>query len=74
MARLRAVYPNALGVERVLADEVLATRAARDHRRIGLRSLFGDFFRDMTGAPLAEAEARVLDETLATIEAVATDT
>lgn len=57
MARLRAVYPNIVEIERpalLPAGEI--DRAGRDHRRLGPVELFEGFFRYVTGDDLAEDE------------------
>ncbi len=56
MARLRAVYPNALAIERVtLAGDAQAEAPRRDFRKVRVTELFGDFYREVTGKALDAA-------------------
>lgn len=66
MAKLRAVYPNVLAIERpsrTLGPEGAA--AARDHRRIGPDDLFDAFWVEVTGASLSEEERPVVHDAVA---------
>lgn len=65
MARLREVYPNALGCERtVLSGIGNQDRAAPNHRELDTSELFADFVREVTGEPLDEAARRAVDATI----------
>lgn len=65
MARLREVYPNALGCERtVLSGIGNEGRAAPNHRELDTSELFADFVREVTGEPLDEAARRAVDATI----------
>lgn len=68
MARLRAVYPNALGCERiVLQAGARAPGARRAVRELDTRALFADFFREVTGESFDADAAAALDATLSTL-------
>lgn len=68
MARLREVYPNAVGCERtVLAATGEATPSGRALREMDAATLFDDFFREVAGEALDEA-ARA--ELAAALEAI----
>lgn len=71
VARLREVYPNVLGCERVV---LRAARSASDtpaaRARLDTRALFADFVAEVSAAPLDEAETAVLAETLEGLESV----
>jgi len=55
VARLREVYPNVLGCERVVLAQAGITRStAQRQRELDTGELFGDFFREVTGEPLAD--------------------
>ncbi|MDT3669787.1 MAG: exonuclease SbcCD subunit D [Aromatoleum sp.] len=55
VARLREVYPNVLGCERVVLAQAGVTRStAQRQRELDTGELFGDFFREVTGEPLAD--------------------
>ncbi len=69
MARLREVYPHALGCEREVLLAVGQGRSASLHRELDLRHLFGDFFSEVTGEPMSEAQAACLDAVLQQIDA-----
>lgn len=64
MARLREAYPNALGCEREVLQRAGEGGAASRHRELDVRHLFADFFREVTGDALSEAQAAALDATL----------
>lgn len=67
MGRLRRVYPNALSMERVrprgTGDDAAAGRG--DHRKRTCVDLFSDFYEQVTGEPVTEAQhaelARVVE-------------
>lgn len=55
VARLREIYPNVLGCERVVLAGAGVTRStAQRQRELDTGELFGDFFREVTGEPLAD--------------------
>lgn len=55
VARLREIYPNVLGCERVVLAQAGVTRStAQRQRELDTGELFGDFFREVTGEPLAD--------------------
>ena len=61
VARLREVYPNVLGCERVVLGRGGTTRSAAPARReLDTAQLFGDFFREVTGEPLADPARQML--------------
>ena len=64
MARLREAYPNALGCEREVLQRAGEGGAVSRHRELDVRHLFADFFREVTGEALSEAQAAALDVTL----------
>ncbi len=69
MARLREVYPNALGCERtVLAEGGEAGGTRRAQRELDTRELFADFFAEVTGEP---PDAAAMAEVGAALEALA---
>jgi exonuclease SbcD len=55
MPRLRAVYPNALAIERPAIAAGGGAGAAPRHARVGLVELFASFVADVSGEPLDEA-------------------
>jgi len=62
MGKLREVYPNVLHVERPRLE--LGSGSARDrvdHRKLNDADLFADFFSQVTGNNLTEAEAVAFD-------------
>lgn len=67
MGKVRRVYPNVLHLERSYIElDGRPAAASTDHRRQSPGDLFAAFFAQVTGEPLAEAEAatlgRLLDE------------
>ncbi len=53
MGKLRAAYPNALAIERVVLEGTNRAMApGRDHRKVRVEDLFGDFYREVTGQDL----------------------
>ena len=62
VVRLREVYPNVVGCERLVLGEGGAPRggASRGQRDLDTGQLFGDFFREVTGEPLAEPAREAL--------------
>ena len=67
MARLRALYPNVMGVEydnaRTRAAGLQAGEAAPEDGEALPLELFGEFFERQNGRPLSEAqEGTVIDE------------
>lgn len=71
MARLREAYPNVLGCERVVLQAVGRGQTAQLHRELDMRHLFGDFFSEVTGEALTEAQSQCLDEVIRQIDASA---
>ncbi len=70
MARLREVYPNILGCEREVLARSGAGGAAALRRQFDMRTLFGEFHREVVGETLDEAALQALDQVL---EAMAQD-
>ncbi len=68
MPRLRAVYPNALAIERPALAAGGGARAAPRHARVELIDLFGSFVADVAGEPLDAPSRRYVAER---IEAIA---
>jgi len=65
MARLREAWPNALGCERTVLSVAGDGAGARGRaRELDTRALFGDFFREVTGEALDDAQTAALDEVL----------
>lgn len=66
MGKLRSAYPNALAIERPALHGEGEGRAAEDHRRVRIDTLFAGFYTEMTGQALDEAGsavlARIVDE------------
>ncbi|PLX72592.1 MAG: exonuclease sbcCD subunit D [Azoarcus sp.] len=66
MGKLRSAYPNALAIERPALHGEGEGRAAEDHRRVRIDTLFAGFYTEMTGLALDEAGsavlARIVDE------------
>ncbi len=60
MARLRAVYPNVLHVERPALARAGERRAPEAHGRIGEMPLFEDFWRQVTGDELDEERRAIV--------------
>ncbi|MDR3590248.1 MAG: exonuclease SbcCD subunit D [Negativicutes bacterium] len=60
MGKLRQAYPNILHLERARFAGESSEGTVGDHRRRSKQDLFGDFFAQVTGQPLAEAEAATL--------------
>lgn len=68
MARLREVYPNALGCERTVLSGIGSEgKVSPNHRELDMRILFADFVHQVTGDPLDHAARHAVD---ATIEAL----
>jgi exonuclease SbcD len=62
MAKLRAVYPNVLHVERPALQRVGDRRVASDHLHTGELPMFADFWQQVTGDELDdESRAIVAD-------------
>lgn len=58
MTKIRQVYPNALHLERPGLTMALDANGPRpDHTKMTDAQLFGDFFRQVTGEPLSEAQS-----------------
>jgi exonuclease SbcD len=68
MARLREVYPNALGCEREVLQSAGEGRAMAMHRELDVRHLFADFFREVTGEALSDEQASTLETMLEKLE------
>lgn len=65
MARLREAWPNVLGCERTVLSVAGDGAGARGRaRELDTRALFGDFFREVTGEALDDAQTAALDEVL----------
>ncbi len=70
VARLREVFPNVLGCERTVLARVGAGGAAarlQSRRDLDLRTLFGDFFREVAGESLSEPSLAALDDAIETL-------
>jgi len=68
MGKLRAVYPNVMHLERSgLMAQKQALALSRDHVKKGERVMFEDFFEQVSGESLSEAQQLLLNDTLATI-------
>ncbi|HOI12044.1 MAG TPA: exonuclease SbcCD subunit D C-terminal domain-containing protein, partial [Myxococcota bacterium] len=67
IGKLRAVYPNVLHIERPQAQAGAAAAPNQDRRRMAHEALFRQFFADVTGEALTDAQARALDEVLESI-------
>ena len=72
MARLREKYPNALTLER---EHQLLAEAMQQYKRIDLQNqtpgqLFADFYSQVTGGTMTDAEIAVLEETVQTVQEV----
>jgi len=68
MGKLRAVYPNVMHLERSgLMAQKQELSLSRDHVKKGERVMFEDFFEQVSGEPLSEAQQALLNDTLATI-------
>ena len=65
MGRLRAVYPNALHLERPALEQAGQGRSPNPEQLArGDEALFADFFHQVTGGPLAPAQQAALHEVL----------
>jgi exonuclease SbcD len=65
MGRLRAVYPNALHLERPALEQAGRGRGPNPEQLArGDEALFADFFHQVTGSALAPAQQAVLREVL----------
>lgn len=65
MGKLREVYPNVLQIERVpVGGERAGSAASVAQRRLPTGELFRDFFREVSGEALDEAQQAVLLEVL----------
>ena len=72
MARLRVKYPNPLTLER---EHQLLAEAMQQYKRIDLQNqtpgqLFADFYSQVTGGTMTDAEIAVLEETVQTVQEV----
>ncbi|MCU8003206.1 exonuclease SbcCD subunit D [Shewanella sp. SM96] len=65
MGKLRAVYPNVLHLERtgLMAGQQQVT-LSRDHIKKGEMDMFRDFFSQVSGESLTQAQQAVMDELL----------
>ncbi|MCU8037274.1 exonuclease SbcCD subunit D [Shewanella oncorhynchi] len=65
MGKLRAVYPNVLHLERtgLMAGQQQVT-LSRDHIKKGEMDMFRDFFSQVSGESLTQAQQTVMDELL----------
>jgi len=65
MGKLRSVYPNVLHLERtgLMAGEQ-AVALNRDHIKKGEMAMFRDFFSQVSGEELSDAQQAVMDEIL----------
>ncbi|ABK48839.1 Exodeoxyribonuclease I subunit D [Shewanella sp. ANA-3] len=65
MGKLRSVYPNVLHLERtgLMAGEQAVT-LNRDHIKKGEMAMFRDFFSQVSGEALSDAQQAVMDEIL----------
>ncbi len=61
MGKLRQAYPNVLHLERTRFSGESSQMSGGDHRRRSKQDLFSDFFSQVTGQPLAEAETLTLE-------------
>ena len=69
MTKLREAYPNVLGCERtVLANAGEVGVAAVRARKLDMRALFGDFYREVAGDALDPAASDALDASLEALE------
>jgi exonuclease SbcD len=69
MARLRQRFPNLLHLEQPrLYEPPPDTAATRAQMRMDESSLFAEFFREMTGAPLSDEELEAFEDVVAGIE------
>lgn len=59
LRRLREVYPNIITERPFLAKESGIEGGGRDHRKMDVVSLFGDFFSQVTGEPLSDEQRSV---------------
>ncbi|HEY2587505.1 MAG TPA: exonuclease SbcCD subunit D [Tepidisphaeraceae bacterium] len=58
MTKIRQVYPNALHLERPSLTSAIDGNGSRpDHTKMTDAELFGDFFRQVAGEPLTEAQS-----------------
>lgn len=58
MSKIRQVYPNALHLDRpALTSAADGSGSRPDHTKMTDAELFGDFFRQVTGEPLTEAQS-----------------
>ncbi|MGL4713945.1 MAG: exonuclease SbcCD subunit D, partial [Shewanella sp.] len=65
MGKLRAVYPNVLHLERTgLMAGQQQVALSRDHIKKGEMAMFGDFFSQVSGEALTQAQQAVMDELL----------
>jgi DNA repair protein SbcD/Mre11 len=65
MARLREVYPNVLGCERIVLSGIgSGGKVSPNHRELDMRVLFADFVHEVTGEPLDDAARHAVDVTI----------
>ncbi|PTA49891.1 exonuclease sbcCD subunit D [Shewanella morhuae] len=65
MGKLRAVYPNVLHLERTgLMAGQQQVALSRDHIKKGEMDMFCDFFSQVSGEPLTQAQQTVMDDLL----------
>jgi exonuclease SbcD len=69
MSKLRAVYPNVLHVERVLAAREAPTRTGEPGPQRGELALVQDFWREFRTDDWTEAHARCVADALSAVRA-----
>lgn len=71
MAKLRTVYPNVLHVERpglVNQDAVAGEQLSRDRLKRRETDIFADFFREMRGEEMTDAQRQVIGDIVKTLQ------
>lgn len=67
IGKLRAVYPNILLLEKTLLTQALDKTPNREAMNRGSSEMVQDFFQQVTGNPMSEAQLTILQTTLQTL-------
>lgn len=67
IGRLRAVYPNVLQLEKTLLTQALDKTPNRQAMNRGSSEMVQDFFQQVTGNPMSDAQIKILHTTLQTL-------
>jgi len=65
MGKLRRVYPNVLHLERIALEAGESKKlSVQALRKASIQTLFEGFYEEVAGAPISEAQARLVEEVL----------